>query len=258
MHVARGDQAGALLGDGRLLVAGGGTTSSETYVAGDIVPPTASAPSTVLRAPASMTTSSVPIQLAWSASDLGGSGVGTYEVARSVDGGPFSTIVSRLTATVYNTATSRTHTYRYEVRARDWAGNVGPWKAGTSFRMNVSQETSSSVKFSGTWKTASSTSYSGGSLRSTTTSGASATYTFTGRAIGFVSSRGPNRGSVKVYIDGVYVKTVSLYASALSFGSAAFQKTWSSSGKHTIKVVAIANSGHPRVDVDAFEVISAP
>jgi hypothetical protein len=227
-------------------------------VAGDVLPPIAAAPSSVLRSSAKMTTSAVPIRLSWTASDTGGSGVGTYDVARSVDGGAYTTIATRLLSTTYDTTGSRTHTYRFEVRARDWAGNVGPWKPASTYRVNVSQQTSPAVTWGGTWTTSTSDAYSGGSLRYAVANGPWASYTFTGRSVGFVTSKGPNRGSVKIYVDGSYVGTVGLYASTLTLGYVAWQRTWTSSAKHTIKVVAVANSGHPRVDVDAFEVLSNP
>jgi V8-like Glu-specific endopeptidase len=260
MLSARADHGAARLGNGTLLVAGGGTTAAESYVAGDIVPPiVAAAPTMSLRAPASMSTSSVPVRLTWGlVSDAGGSGVGTYEVARSTDGGAFTTIASHLTSTSFDTTTARTHTYRFEVRARDWAGNAGAWKAGTTLRINVFEQTSSGVAFAGTWRSLTGTSYSGGSLRSTTVSGASATFTFTGRGVAFVSSRGPDRGSARIYIDGAYAGIVGLYGSAVSYRYVAYQKTWSSAAKHTIKIVAVPRSGRPRIDVDAFEVLSNP
>jgi hypothetical protein len=258
MVVARGDQGGAMLEDGSMLVAAGGTSSSETYVAGDILPPAAAAPSAALRSAVTMTTSSVPVRVSWSATDAGGSGVASYDVARSTDGGAFATIATRLTSTTYDVTTARTHTYRFEVRGRDWAGNVGAWKAASTVKINVSQESSASISYSGRWTSAGNSSYSGGGLRAATTSGASATYSFTGRSVAFVSSRGPTRGSAKVYIDGVLAATVNMNAAALSYRYVAFQKTWTASAKHTIKIVALGTSGHPRVDLDAIEVISNP
>jgi FtsP/CotA-like multicopper oxidase with cupredoxin domain len=227
-------------------------------VAGDIVPPTAAAPSAALRSAATMSTGNVPVRVSWSGADTGGSGLGTYDLARSIDGGAFTTIASRLTSTSYDTTTSRTHTYRFEARAHDWAGNLGAWKAAATVKINVLQESSTSIHYSGTWKAAGNASYSGGGLRAATTSGASASYTFTGRSVAWVSSRGSTRGSAKVYIDGVLAATVNLNAATLSYRYVAYQKTWTASGKHTIKIVALGTSGHPRVDLDAIETVTNP
>jgi hypothetical protein len=258
MQVARGDHGAARLADGRVLVAGGGTATTETYVAGDFVPPAAATPTAALRSATAMSTGSVPVRVSWTATDAGGSGVGTYDIARSTDGGAYATLATRLTSTSYDTTTVRTHTYRFEVRARDWAGNVGPWKAASTIKINVSQETSASIAYTGRWTSAGNSAYSGGSLRYATASGASASYTFTGRSVAFVSSRGPTRGSAKVYIDGGLAATVNMNASTLSYRYVAFQKTWTASAKHTIRIVVLGSSGHPRVDLDAIEVISNP
>jgi hypothetical protein len=205
-----------------------------------------------------MTTSAIPIRVSWTGSDRGGSGVGTYDVARSVDGGGFVTIATRVTGTSLNTTGSNGHTYRFEVRPRDWAGNIGAWVAGTTMRLATLEQTSPSISYSGTWRTNTGSAYSGGSVRYASTAGRSASYTFTGRGIAFVSARGPTRGSAKVYIDGVLAATVSLYSSATTYRYVAFQRAWGSSGRHTIKVVVSGTSGHPRVDLDVFEVSSNP
>jgi hypothetical protein len=97
--------------------------------------------------------------------------------------------------------------------------------------------------------------YSGGSARYASAAGASASYTFTGRSIGFVTSRGPYRGAVRIYVDGVLATTIDLYAATDTFRYVAFARTWSTSGTHTIKAVVVGTAGRPRVVVDAFEVL---
>ena len=260
LQVAHPDPGSAVLDDGRMLVAGGGTASTETYVLGDVVPPSGGgAPSVALRSSTTMGMPTVPISLAWSAaSDTGGAGMGTYEVARSKDGGSFTTIATRVTGTSYSTTVDGNHRYRFQVRARDWAGNFGSWKVNSDLRISVTQQTSSSITYSSGWTTASNGSYSGDTVKYHKTAGKSASYTFTGRAIAWVSTRGPARGSAKVYIDGVLAATVNLNHSSTSYRYVAFQRTWSSSGTHTIKIVVSGSSGHPRVDIDAFEVIRNP
>jgi N-acetylneuraminic acid mutarotase len=259
LQAAHAEAGSAVLDDGRMLVAGGGTATTETYVRGDLLPPTGGAPSVALRSSATMSTPKVPIRLSWStATDTGGAGTGTYEVARSTDGGAFTTIATRVTGTTYDTTVTGNHRYRFQVRPRDWAGNFGSWKPGTEVRIGVTQQTSGAITWSSGWTTASNSSYTGGTLKYHKTSGKAATYTFTGRAVAWVSTRGPARGSAKVYIDGSLVATVNLNHSSTSYRYVAYQRSWSSSGKHTIRIVVNGTSGHPRVDVDAFEVITNP
>jgi len=66
------------------------------------------------------------------------------------------------------------------------------------------QNTSSSIHYAGSWATSSSSAYSGGSVKTSSTAGASATYSFTGRGIALVSTLSASRGTVRVYVDGVY------------------------------------------------------
>ena len=77
----------------------------------------------------------------------------------------------------------------------------------------------------------------------------------TGRGIALVTTTSTDRGKVKVYIDGVYVRTVDLYRSSVSYRVLAFATKFSSKGTHTIKLVGVGTSGRPRIDLDAFAVI---
>ena len=259
LNTSHATQAAAVLDDGRLLVAGGGTAVTETYLLGDVIPPTAGTPTTYLRSGANMGVTSAPLRLTWSAaSDSGGSGAGTFDIARSMDGGAYGTIATRVTGTSYDTSASGNHLYRFRIRPRDWAGNVGAWKTAAEIRLAVTQQTASSISWTSGWATAKATGYAGGSLKYANSAGKRATYGFTGRGIAWVSTRGPTRGSARVYIDGNYVKTINLNHPSVSARYVAYARSWSSVGRHTISIVVSGTSGHPRVDVDAFEVITNP
>ena len=58
-----------------------------------------------------------------------------------------------------------------------------------------------------------------------------------------------------MYVNGVYQATVDLYRSSYQYRAVAWQKTWSTSGTRTIKLVVAGTSGRPRVDLDAFVVV---
>jgi hypothetical protein len=73
-----------------------------------------------------------------------------------------------------------------------------------------------------------------------------------GNSIAWVAYKAPGYGSAKVYIDGVYAATVSLYRSSSLSRALVYAKTWASNRTHTIKVVVVGTAGHPRVDIDAF------
>lgn len=213
------------------------------------------APTVRLRAPTTLTTA-VPVTVSWTSTDWStGSGVAYYDVARSVDGGTFATISTRLTTASLAASESSGHSYRYEVRSHDHAGNVGFWTAGSTVRPTLLQQTSSAIAYHGTWTTVSSTSYSGGSLRYASAAGASASLTTSARSLAFVTTRGPSRGAVKVYVDGVLKATIDLHAATLQARFVAYAATWSSVGTHSIRVVVVGTAGRPRVDLDAFEIL---
>ena len=249
----------AVMDNGTVLVAGGGTASSETYRLGDISPPVVAMPVAHLRSASTLAYPSVPARVAWaSAHDAGGAGAGTYDIARSSDGGAYVTLATNWTSTSYPTSVISGHAYTFRVRARDWAGNVGSWQVAATVKPAVTQQTSSSVTYSGTWSTGSTTQYSGDTVKYATTAGASATYSFTGRAIAWVTTKATRSGSARVYIDGVMVSTLDLSASAYAYRYIAFEKAWSASGAHTIRIVVVGTPGHPRIDVDAFLVLRNP
>ena len=221
----------------------------------DRTPPTTGAPTASLRSGLVLSGISLPIVLAWTGADSGGSGIARYDVARSVDGAAFALFVTGIAGPALNTTTSSGHSYRFEVRATDSAGNVGGWIAGPTLKPSLVQQTSTSIKYHLTWTTRTYASYSGGTVKYATSAGASASYTFTGRAVAFVTTRAATRGKVKIYIDGVLATTFDCYAASSTFRYVAFARTWASSGTHSIKLVVVGTAGRPRVDLDAIEVL---
>jgi hypothetical protein len=197
---------------------------------------------------------SVPMQLSWSAATDGMTNVARYEIAQQIDGGGFAE-----SSTLAGPSTTRSlligHTYQFEVRAIDVVGHVGGWRVGPTFRAYLTQSTSSTTT-SGTWHTSSSASYSGGSTRYASTSGARITFTATSaRSIAIVTAKGSSRGSFKVYVDDVYRATISTYSTTTKYRQLVYQFRWSSPGTHKIKIVVSGTAHHPRVDVDAFVVL---
>jgi hypothetical protein len=131
----------------------------------------------------------------------------------------------------------------------------GGESASASFTISTSvvhQE--SSATFAGTWSNSQCSCFSGGAARYTTSAGSSATFKFTGTKVQFVSERASNRGSFKVYLDGVYKTTVKNYSATNQNAVAVWTKGFATRGSHTLKVVSVGTSGHPRVDVDAYVV----
>jgi hypothetical protein len=220
----------------------------------DRTAPTSTAPLTSLRASTTMV-ASLPARVSWGASDVGGAGVASYDLARSVNGGAFSVLAAGLPAPVVDTLMTPGLTYRYEGRARDAAGNVGAWVAGPLITPLRYQNTSGYVGYSGTWYTGYSSLYFGGSVRYGRLAGARASLSVYARSVAFMTTRGPTRGVASVYVDGVLAATVDLYAPTGSYRYVAFSRTWTVPGTHSVRVVVAGTAGRPRVDLDAFEVL---
>ena len=216
--------------------------------------PSTTTPLVSLRADTTLKGGDLRVNLGWSGTDVGPAGIASYDVARSFDGGAFSIIAGAISTQTLDWALQPGHTYQFEVRARDKAGNLGAWKVGPLLKPSLVQQTSSAIHFSGSSTTTSYSLYSGGSQRYLGAAGAFVTYTTTARSLSFVTTVGPNRGSAKVYLDGVLQATLDLNDPATTYRFVAFSKTWSSLGTHTIKVVSVGVPV-PRVDVDAFGVI---
>jgi hypothetical protein len=199
----------------------------------------------------------VPVRTSWSADDP--CGVSGWAIERSVNGAAWTRLSpGTRTATSIAQALSTGSRYRFAARATDGAGNTSGRRDGAAFVPYVRQSTSSRVRYSPGWSTVRSSAYAGGSTRVASAAGASASYTFTGTSIAWVAAVGPTRGPARVYLDGAYQRTVSLYASSPALRRIVFAHSWPGQGTHTIRVVVVGTSGHPRVDVDAFARLYRP
>jgi len=198
--------------------------------------------------------SSISLKVAWPAGTDGLSGILRYHLATERAGTPSGSPAATADRSMIR-AVGFGSTYRFRVRARDRAGNQGEYASGPLVKPLRYQETSAGVVYSGVWRRQSSTTFSGGQSRYATRAGARATFTFTGRAVAVVAPKSASRGSAKVYIDGAYAGTVSLYRSSAASRVVVFAKSWSSSGRHTVRLVVAGTARHPRIDVDAFVVL---
>lgn len=226
-------------------------TTSVNLVVADGIPPTIVAPVARLSGSGRLGATTVQVRVSWSASDP--SGIASCGLQRNANGAGWSAVrLPNATSTAISDGLAIGTTAQYRARATDGNANTSAWTAGAAVRALLTQQSSSSVTYTGTWHTAYASYVSGGSLRYASTAGASASYRFWGSSIAWVAFRGPNRGSARVYVDGAYLKQVSLYASTYLPESIVFASNWSANGSHTIKIVVVGTAGRPRVDIDAF------
>ena len=228
---------------------------TSTYpVTVDSVPPTAVAPAMSLRAGGTLA-GGVNAVAAWVAASDPGGGVSRYEARWRVDGtlGAASSLSS--SARQVSREVVQGHTYALRLRARDAAGNWSPWVESEPFAPVLSQDTSPTLARSGRWIRYERSWMSGGSSLYSKARGATVTRSFTGRAIAFVTSKGPTRGKAKLYVDGTLAASLDLRRSSAQHRVVVFSRSWAAAGPHMLKVVVLGTSGRPRVDVDAFVIV---
>ncbi|MFG3309647.1 N-acetylmuramoyl-L-alanine amidase [Streptomyces wuyuanensis] len=215
------------------------SSAAATVIAETTAPTFTAKPSLALRT-GTVNTTAVPLTLSWKATDtaalkdvrLTTPAAGTY--------GP--------------TTTSAAHTARsgaatnWSMTAYDQAGNTAT--ASVMGTPTILQETSATR--TGTWSTRTSTSYLGGKSYSSSSKNASLTWTFTGRSAAWVVSRASGSGQVHVYVDGVKAATVDLKSTTTKYRDAIWTKTWTTSAKHTIKIIVVGTSGRPTITTDGL------
>jgi hypothetical protein len=200
-------------------------------------------------------TTKINVRLIWSGgTDSGGSGLAGYVLRQRINGGAW-TIVANPTTASANVPVLASRTYQFQVAARDAAGNVGPFATGRLLRAANYSESSATVRYTGTWSKQILSTYLGGAAKYARARSASATFTFTGNQVAWLSRMGPTSGKARVYINGTLVATVNLYSSTTKVKQVVFTRTFASVGTRRLKIVVAGTAVHPRVTVDGFFVL---
>ena len=218
--------------------------------------PVSTAPVSALATTGQLGTSTIPVHVTWSASDL--DGIAGYELQRSTDGGSTWNSVSlpSVTATSVTLNLAPSAGLRFRVRATDTLGGVGAYATASTFALSLAQQNASAVTYpAGSWTTYSNSSTSGGSYRTSRTAGGKVRFGFTGTQINWIGLTASSRGKAEVYLDGVYQKTVDTYSSSTQFRRILFNKTVAA-GPHTLEIRVLgtrnASSSNTYIDADAF------
>ena len=231
------------------------TASATVTVTSDL--PTASAAIILPTTSTAFSGTSLTAKAVWAAATDKSSAIAGYEVELRVDSGSWGSTrtFSALAARQTSFGVAAGHTYSTRVRAKDAVGNWSPWVESADVKLAVTQESSTAVAYAGTWSRWTNSWLSGGAGRYATRAGARATLTFTGRSVALVVPKGPSRGAAKLFVDGAYVGSVSLYASSFQARRIVWSRGWATAGTHRVTVEVSGTAGHPRVDVDAFVVL---
>ena len=196
----------------------------------------------------------VPTRVSYAASDSGVSGICRYALQKSFAGGPYTALSLPWISAPFAKpgVTPSPDAYRFQVRATDCSDNESAFVPGPPTVLTAFQDGSRSIRYSGRWSGARVADSYGGSIRSTSTPGASASLRFRGRELVWVASRASNRGVARVYIDGRLVRSLNLQARGVAHRRGVFTRAWASDGVHSVKLVCAASAGHPIIDLDAF------
>jgi hypothetical protein len=189
---------------------------------------------------------SVPIAISWQAGRDRLSGLEGYDVEIRPDGGDWEDFANTTTAS----ATGRVqagHRYQWRVRSYDRLGNVSDWLESVAVRIDAVDDKSASIRYAGAWRSEAAPAAYRGGVHATSSSGASATITFTGRAFAIAGGVAAGRGTLSVFVDGhragAFVEGLTPARSArIGFARSV------TPGRHTIRIVA--SDGRP-VDLDA-------
>jgi subtilisin family serine protease len=194
--------------------------------------------------------SSVSTTMTWPAATDDLSGVKSYLIKRSLNGGAFNTFATGITTRSRKANLTFGTPTTFQLFSRDGAGNYGAGAVGPTVRAFLLQDGSTRARYSSGWSSVSVSGASNGHLHRSSRGGSTVTFTTTARAIGVVGRRGPLNGKAKVYVDGVYRSTINLRKSSVQSKVVVFNTSWTSTATHSVKLVVVGGTG--RVEVDAF------
>lgn len=224
--------------------------------------PTSTPPRPSLQAGGRLGNSTVPVRVQWTGSDAT-SGLQKFDLTENVDGGndPVPVPLPNPLATSITRQITPSHTYTYCVLATDNADNALPFSdCRTAATLTRVQEGSPAIDYSSGWTPASNAQFSGAAVRFATVADSSATYTFSGRSVAWVSTVGAGRGIAEVSIDGGTPVQVDLYATSQTTRKIVFVRNGLTNDEHTI-TIRVTGDKHPdsvgrRVDIDAFATLA--
>ena len=147
----------------------------------------------------------------------------------------------------------RGHRYRFLVHAFDSVGNASRAVLGPAFRPRVLQERHRAVSYSGRWERQFRPDASRQHVAVPTAGPVGSRLSFRGKAIAWVSSTSLDGGVADVYVDGRYVRTVSLASDVAAEREVVFSHRFRYRGLHRIAVQPLA--GPVEASVDAFVVL---
>lgn len=236
------------------------TTKTPTLSLDAFVVPATSAPS----APNGLTATPVgsAMKVGWTQAD--GDAVKGYRLWRTdASGEKMIADVPRASSDFTDQEIVPGETVTYRLSVYDEYGNESEKSAPLSAKLGdpaatgTYQENSSQVRLVGPWTRTTHSADSGGGSSFITAAG-SASMTFTGTSVRWISRTGPKAGFAEVFIDGTKVARVDRYSTANQYQKVAWQTSSLSAGTHRIDVRWTgdrnAASGGSSITIDSFVV----
>jgi subtilisin family serine protease len=228
----------------------------------DATGPTATAPNVDFRTGVMIGTNSTPVSLDVSFSAADPSGISRTRLEQKVGTASYANVdlaTHTTFAATVNVGTSKTTLRSFRGRASDYALNIGAYATAGAFKVRPLQNGSSALVQSGSWSNHAKPKFYGGSASHASVAGRAVSLTAPLMDIALVSTRGPNRGIAKIFVDGVRVATIDLYNSTNQFRQVVWAHDFGAAATHTVLVQAtgtkrLASTGS-RVDFDAFLVM---
>ena len=142
---------------------------------------------------------------------------------------------------------------RIRVNAYDCAGNVTSMERPTNY-IKIERDYGPTVP-SG-WARTTCTCAIGDSMLRTSTRNVSLSTVVNGAGrrehVALVMAKGPGRGKAAIYFDGTLATTIDTYAKVNTNRVVVWDKELAGTANHTVRVVNLATSGRPRIDIDAY------
>jgi hypothetical protein len=188
----------------------------------------------------------------------------TYQWQESTNGGSTYANISGATSSSYTKTSTTTAMTGYKYRCyvsnscpsnvTSNAATLTVTSGGTWTRVNNND---ASVTYSGFTYAADKANWYNTDCHYSNVNGHTATFTFSGTGVRFISNKKANAGIAKVYIDNVLQQTIDNYSSTELFQQVTYEKTGLSSGSHTLKIEVTNTKNASATDYyispDAFE-----
>ena len=214
-----------------------------------LAPPTAFAPTVDLSQAPIAANGRIALALTYGASELGNGPV-SYTIQAATDGHAFQavTTTSKPFATVLEAGG---HSYVFRVRASDQFGDTSAWATGSSARLDVIQDTSPALIYSGTWTTRRVGSAFGGTTTGSSDGGSAVSLSFTASEVALVMPLEPSGGSAQLTVDSQFT-SLNLSATKTEPRQEVYLGTFGYVGAHSLQLQPFGNG---QIDLDAIVIL---